>query len=65
MNNNHKTYSVSVSKRETNVNLKELNIWIKQAIKGKWFKKEYKTKIVYTFHDLNDGFCFRLRWTYV
>jgi len=64
MVNNYKTYDIAISTRDVNNDLNELETWISKIIKHQWSKKEYKTKIVYTFNDLDDAFNFKMRWSY-
>ena len=41
----------------------DIQAWIDYEIKGKWSKREFKTKTNYRFYDLADAFRFRFRWT--
>lgn len=59
-----KKYEISISKRESNIDLEGISEWINIEVVGKWFKKEYKHTIVFTFFNLNDAFRFKMRWTF-
>lgn len=59
-----KKYDISISKRESNIDLEDISDWLNEEVKGKWFKKEYKHTTVFTFYDLNDAFRFKMRWSF-
>ena len=59
-----KKYDISISKRESNTDFEDISDWLDNEVNGKWFKKEYKHNVVYTFYELDDAFRFKMRWTF-
>ena len=54
-------YKISVLKDHT-FNISEILGWIEIICKGKFYYRQYKKNVVFTFSEVNDAFKFKLRW---
>lgn len=57
-------YEFVISKSDSNLTLDEVNDWVNKMAKGKWSKHNRRNTVVYTFHNLDDAFKFKMRWTF-
>lgn len=54
-------YKISVLK-DQNFNMSEILEWIELICKGKFYYRQYKKNVVFTFSETDDAFKFKLRW---
>lgn len=57
-------YTFKIQKNNPHIDIKDLEAWISNEVKGKWSKRKLKHSIVYTFTTTNDAFAFKMRWTF-
>lgn len=57
-----KYYDLSVPK-DKDFSEGDILIWLKTEAKGRWTKRDYKKKVSFRFHDIDDAFKFKFRWT--
>lgn len=54
-------YKISVLKDHT-FDMSEILGWIELMCKGKFYYRQFKKNVVFTFSEVNDAFKFKLRW---
>lgn len=61
--NRRETYRVSVLKSQDDYSLDAVLAWIKENGTGdKFYYRDYKKNIVFTFYNIDDAFKFKFRW---
>ena len=62
--NKKQKYTFKVSNTNSNIDIQELELWIKETVKDIWYKRELKNANVYTFMSADDALKFKFRWTF-